>query len=115
MTKTNKKIVYIAHPIGGDVESNLKSIQEIYKAISLNHPDVIPFCPYYATVMSLDDTDPDQRQIGMNHNKALFEAGIIDELWWFERISNGVGQEIKWCDDYGIPYCAKILHGGLVL
>lgn len=110
-----KKIVYIAHPMSGDIEANLKSIQNIYLSISRNHPDVIPFCPYYATVMSLDDSVPEDRDIGMNHNKHFFESGVIQELWWFGRISNGVAQEIEWCEQFNIPYYAKIVHGGIVI
>lgn len=110
-----KKIVYIAHPIGGDVEANLKSIQEIYLLISRTRPDVIPFCPYYATVMSLDDSVPNDRELGMEHNKIFFERGIIDELWWFKRISSGVSKELSWCNEFNIPYYAKILYGGVVV
>ena len=110
-----KKIVYIAHPIGGDVEGNLNKIQEIYLAISRNHPDVIPFCPYLATVMSLDDSVPNDRELGMEHNKVFFERGIIEELWWFNRISSGVGKELGWCDEFEIPYSAKVLRGGVIL
>ncbi|MEJ2905050.1 hypothetical protein WAE58_21575 [Pedobacter panaciterrae] len=110
-----KKIVYIAHPIGGDVEANLKSIQEIYLAISRNHPGVIPFCPYYATIMSLDDSVPNDHETGMDHNKIFFERKVFQELWWFTRISSGVGKELGWCDEFNIPYSAKVLHGGLII
>lgn len=110
-----KKIVYIAHPISGDVEANLKSIQEIYAVISRTRPDVIPFCPYYATVMSLDDSEPNDRSLGMEHNKVFFENNIIHELWWFNRISSGIGQELDWCIQFDIPYSAKVLHGGIIV
>lgn len=110
-----KKIVYIAHPIGGDVEGNLKSIQEIYAVISRTRPDIIPFCPYYATVKSLDDSIPADRSIGMEHNKVFFEQGIIKELWWFKRVSTGVGQELEWCDEFNIPFYAKVIYGGMIV
>lgn len=104
-----KKIVYIAHPIGGDVEGNLKSIQSIYDWVSYQHQDeVIPFVPYYATVMSLDDNNPSAREVGMMHNKHFFDHGIIDEVWLYgDRISKGMAQEIEWAEKLGIPVVSK--------
>lgn len=115
LNNMKKKIVYIAHPIGGDIEANLKSIQEIYAVISRTRPDVIPFCPYYATVMSLDDSVSGDRLLGMEHNKAFFEHGVIKEMWWFNRVSDGIAQEIDWCEEFYIPYYAKVLHGGIIV
>jgi hypothetical protein len=37
------KVAYIAHPIKGDVESNLAEIRDIVRNINLNQPDVVPW------------------------------------------------------------------------
>jgi hypothetical protein len=98
-----KKIVYIAHPIGGDVENNLKQLRSIYTVLTLQN-EVIPFIPYYATVMSLDDNNPTARKWGFEHNEAIFNSGIIDEVWLFgPKISNGMQTEIEWAKKLNIP------------
>lgn len=102
-----KKIVYVAHPISGDVLQNLRDIQMHYQLISAKD-EVIPFVPYYATVMSLDDSDQFQRQKGFSHNEAIFKAGIIDEVWLFgDKISSGMKQEIIWANELNIPVISK--------
>lgn len=104
-----KKIIYIAHPIGGDIKGNLEMVGEIYRQISLYRPDVIPFAPYIATIACLNDNVPQERAIGFEHNKAFFDKGIIDEVWLYgDRISNGMAQEIAWAYSLGIPVVSMI-------
>lgn len=89
-------IAYIAHPIGGDVEGNVKALLEIIKQVNLNHPDVVPFAPYLADVMAMDDSDPVQRARGIRNDKEILSRGIVDELWLFgDRISPGMRDEMK--------------------
>lgn len=91
-----KKIVYIAHPIGGDVKGNIEKVLKIYKELSIEN-EVIPFIPYIATLMSLDDDSEELRAIGFSHNKAIFQSGAIDEVWLYgDRISSGMQEEINW-------------------
>lgn len=59
------KIAYIAHPVGGDVENNLTLIREIVLKINLEEEDVVPFVPYYSDVVSMDDSNPEQRARGL--------------------------------------------------
>lgn len=97
-----KKIVYIAHPIGGKVTENINSVLNIVKILSIENK-VIPFAPYIVDVLALDDTDKDQRSIGFSHNEHLFKSGIIDEVWLYGgRISSGMQQEIDWANEMGI-------------
>lgn len=100
-----KKIVYIAHPIGGDVKNNIQKVKSIFKQLSLENK-VIPFAPYLTAVETLEDSDPLQRSIGFEQNKAFFYRGIIDELWVYG-ISNGVNQEIEWAKELGIKVIYK--------
>ena len=102
------KICYIAHPIGGDVEKNLASLREIVRAINFNFPEVLPFCPYYSDVVSLDDSKGNERNRGIKNNEFLLNKGFIDELWLFgERISNGMQGEIDIAKKMGIKIVSK--------
>lgn len=102
-----KKIIYIAHPIGGDVKGNLLEISRIYNHLSIEDK-IIPFVPYYATVLSLDDTVPVLRDIGFSHNEALFKSGIIDEVWLYgKRITEGMRVEIDWANELKIAVLSK--------
>jgi hypothetical protein len=102
------KIVYIAHPIGGDVQGNVKKLQKIYREISLNETMVTPFIPYIASVQSLDDSNPAERNIGFEHNYSLFDRKVIDEVWLYgPHISAGMQIEIQWAINRGIPVISK--------
>lgn len=97
------KIAYIAHPIGGDVENNLAKIRAIVREINLTEPDVVPFAPYYADCVSLDDSNPAERTRGIRNDMALFQRGVIDEVRLYgERISNGMSEEILLADSLKI-------------
>ena len=109
------KIVYIAHPIGGDVENNLKDLVRILRIINLNiHPakkyefkgaesypsfdfsNIIPFAPYYADIIALDDSKPLERKRGIENDIALIKSGAFQECWLTgDKISFGMQEEIK--------------------
>lgn len=98
-----KKLVYIAHPIGGDVQNNLTDLRRILRIISLNlHPikffdfsNIIPVASYYAYIVSLDDNHPEERARGIENNKVLIESGVFDELWLTgNKISFGMSCEV---------------------
>lgn len=97
-----KKLVYIAHPISGDIENNIAKVKSIYKHLSLRN-DVIPFAPYLVALSVLDNSNEEHRKIGFEQNKHFFKNNIIDEMWIYG-ISNGVNQEIEWCKEFNIPY-----------
>lgn len=100
-----KRIAYIAHPIGGDVEDNLKSLRRVIYNINKYEKDTVPFCPYYADVVSLDDNDPLQRARGIENDMAILKRpGMVDELRLYgERISDGMKDEIMVAVNMGIP------------
>lgn len=102
-----KKIVYIAHPIGGNVYGNIRSVLNIVRQLSRRN-EVIPFAPYIVDVQALDDTVPEERALGFEHNKAFFNSGIIDEVWLYGgRISSGMQTEIEWANELNIPVIQK--------
>lgn len=103
------KIVYIAHPIGGDVEANLADLRRIIRKINLEYPDVVPFAPYYADIVSLDDHVLAERERGIRNDTAILTAGIVQEMWLTgERISTGMEAERQLAMKLGILIINKI-------
>lgn len=107
------KICYIAHPIGAGtpegIETNLADLRRIIKYINLNYPDVVPFAPYYADIVSLNDMIPAERERGISNDIAVFQSGIIQELWLTgDRVSNGMSAEVQLAIKLGIPIFDKI-------
>jgi len=98
------KIAYIAHPIGGDIESNLADLRRVLRHLNITHTDVVPFCPYYADIVSLDDNEPTERERGIANDIAILKSGIVQELWLTgDRISNGMAHERDLAIELGIP------------
>lgn len=90
------KIAYIAHPIGGNVVKNLSLLCDIVKEVNYKEPETVPFVPYYADVVALDDDDPIQRERGFKNNLEIISRGLVDELRLYgPRISHGMEVEIK--------------------
>ena len=102
------KIVYIAHPISGDIEGNLAKIRKIVREINMTMPDVVPLVPYYADIVSMDDNIPEERERGIKNDTAVLKSGIIMELWLFgDKISKGMQAEIVIAEKEGIPVYAQ--------
>lgn len=101
-------IAYIAHPISGNVPANLEDLRRINRLVNENYPNVVPFMPYYADCISLDDSIPAERERGIANDKAIFESGIIEELWITgDRISAGMIEEIVLAATKGITIVDK--------
>lgn len=102
------KIAYIAHPIGGDVKNNITKVLAVCKDINLSTDTVVPFIPYLADVMALDDDIPAQRERGIKNDLAILNRDVVDELWLYgERISNGMQEEINVAHRNGIKVVPK--------
>lgn len=100
----SKKVVYIAHPIGGDVNANIVRVCRIYEWVAQHNPRLVPFAPYIATVLAMDDNIPACRELGISHDMELFERKVFDEVWLFGgRISAGMQHEIDKAKSLGIP------------
>lgn len=99
------KVCYIAHQIGGDVEANLADLRRIIRKINLTAGDwVMPFAPYYADVVSLDDSNPVERARGIRNGLAILESGIVQEVWLTgPRVSPGMQAEADTARRLGIP------------
>lgn len=98
------KIVYIAHPIKGDIKGNLKKISEIGRKINLEEKNIIPFAPYYFDLNCLDDNVVAERKKGMLNNFELLRRGFVDEVRLYGNIiSEGMYKEIELCIELNIP------------
>lgn len=98
------KICYIAHPIGGDIEKNLADLRRIVRKLNLERPLVVPFVPYYADIVSLNDDVFAERERGIKNDMAILASGVVDEVWLTgDRISNGMASEKELADKLGIP------------
>jgi hypothetical protein len=99
------RIAYIAHPIGSDVEANLASLRQIIKEINNTEPFVIPFCPYYADVVSIGDDDPISRARGLRNALCLLiRHGLVDELRLYgSGITKGMREEVLIAINMEIP------------
>lgn len=97
------KIAYLAHPIGGDVDGNIKKLLQIIKEINLNEPDVVPFAPYIPDCLALDDNIPEERMRGIKNDVELFKKTQIDEVRLYgNKISMGMLEEVKLAKKLGI-------------
>jgi hypothetical protein len=102
------KIVYIAHPIKGDVFNNSLKVRKIIREINLTQSDILPFAHYLVDLLCLNDDTPSERQRGINNDTALMKAGFIDEIWLYgDRISNGMKHEIELAKVLYIPIISK--------
>ncbi|TKJ16922.1 hypothetical protein CEE44_00090 [Candidatus Woesearchaeota archaeon B3_Woes] len=96
------KLVFIAHPISGNIKDNVKNILEICKKVHTK--DIIPIAPYLTAFQYLDNEIKDDKERGVQANEEFFKRKIIDELWLCgDKISKGMREEIKLSKENNIP------------
>lgn len=98
------RIVYIAHPISGDIKGNLEKIMNIVRQINLEEPEVLPFAHYWLDCHALDDDNPEERKRGIKNDIELMTRGFIDEVRLYgDKISSGMRDEVILAEKLGIP------------
>lgn len=101
------KVAYICHPISGDVKGNIDKILKIVRDINLTKSDAVPFVPYLADLMAMDDNVPEERERGIKNDMAVLNRGMVDELWIYgPKISKGMKGEIDKAWNMGIEIVA---------
>ena len=98
-----RPIVYICSPYSGDVERNVAAARRYCRfAVDQGY---IPIAPHLLFPQFLDDSRPDERELGLFFGNALMSK--CAEVWVFgSRISAGMEAEIKrakW-KDYRLRY-----------
>jgi hypothetical protein len=102
----SKKTVFIAHPISGDIQANMKRVLDICEHIHTT--TVIPVAPYLVSLQYLNDEVVEDRELGVEANLECFHRRYVDELWLFgDRISTGMRQEILLAQELNIPIIPK--------
>lgn len=94
------KIVYIASPYAGDVEGNVEFAKAACRLAMAQGST--PVAAHLLYPQMLDDTVPEQRELGVRLGLKLLE--VCSELWLCgSRISSGMQEELKAAWKYGIP------------
>lgn len=98
-------MIYIAHPLRGDVEGNKKKVTEIMRVLS--NQKILAFSPLHAFDY-IDPTGPQKRVL----TDCIRVLEQCDELWVYgdiESISNstGVTAEVAYARAVGIPVTYK--------
>lgn len=92
-------LVYIASPFAGDTERNTEQARGYCRlAVSKG---CIPLAPHLHYPQFMDDEDKKERALGLRF--ALILLGKCDELWAFDKISQGMAQEIAKAKKRGMP------------
>jgi hypothetical protein len=99
---------YIAHPISGDVEGNVKRVKAIMADIIRDEPTTFPFAPYLTALELLDDDKPDHRARGITWNMRLLNSEVVDEVRLYgDRVSEGMLEEVAVAMMSGIKVVPK--------
>jgi hypothetical protein len=87
-----RPIVYICSPYAGDIEKNVKAARD-YCRFAVDK-GFIPVAPHLLFPQFMDDTNPQERQLGLFFGNALMSK--CSEVWVFGSvISHGMQVEIK--------------------
>ncbi|WFR60161.1 hypothetical protein QA584_08740 [Anaerocolumna sp. AGMB13025] len=93
-------MVYIASPLRGNYNTNIKNAVEYCRLAG--ERGVLPLAPHIIFSQWCNDTVPQQREQGLQLGLALLEKS--DELWIMgEKISEGMRGEISFAMEHGIP------------
>ena len=87
-----RPIVYICSPYAGDIDRNVKAAQN-YSRFAVDK-GFIPIAPHLLFPQFMNDTDPQERELGLLFGNALMSK--CSEVWVFGSfISPGMQAEIK--------------------
>ena len=97
--RVHRPLVYIASPYAGETEDNISRAKGYCRfAVSKG---VIPLAPHLLYPQFMDDSDEDQRILGLRFAIALLCR--CDELWVFgEKVSAGMEKEIEKAEKRGM-------------
>lgn len=94
------KLVYICSPLRGNVERNIRKANGYCRFAATK--SVVPLAPHAMFTGFLDDTIPEEREIGLAMGLELIKR--CSELWVFgNRMSEGMKAEIKVAEELNIP------------
>ena len=95
-----KKRVYICSPLSGNIRHNMMMATEYCKFAA--EQGCIPYAPHVYFPSFMDDTDPEQRALGLSEGQLWLR--MCSELWIFGNvISSGMRGEIETAIRIGVP------------
>ena len=98
--KRYRPLVYVCSPFAGNIEQNV-SRARTYCRFAVSE-GMIPIAPHLHFPQFLDDTDTEQRSLGLFF--ALVLLGKCDAVWVFgDHVSRGMSAEIAKAKRKGIP------------
>jgi hypothetical protein len=96
------RVVYMAHPVSGDVPGNLAKARAHVRRLEEAHPDVAIVASWITECEVWDDANPDERAKGLQRDMAVL--GKCDELWLLgPHVSSGMALEEDHANSLGIP------------
>ena len=100
------RVLYLAHPVAGDVERNVRDAKRWWRWLSERF-DVAIASTWVAEVTMWDDADPRQREAGLRRCMAILSRadGV---LCVGPKISSGMSREMAQAQRIGIPGLACI-------
>lgn len=97
---TPRQVVYVAHPVSGNVAGNIASAEALYAWLVEMHPDVAFVMSWLVDVLTGDDLDPERRERGLRDCEAI--AARCDGIVLVgPRLSTGMMRELAACRDAG--------------
>ena len=95
-----RPVVYICSPLRGDVQKNMRNARRYCRfAVKKGY---LPIAPHLLFPQFLDDSDADEREIGIHMGMVLLSKCV--EIWVFgEKITEGMKREIKRAIWRGMP------------
>ena len=73
------KVVFIAHPLKGNIDNNIAKAKALCLLITNQYPDIVPMCPILLYPSYMDDNNPQHRQMGLQYCHELLSR--CDEVW----------------------------------
>lgn len=97
------RLVYICSPCRGEMEKNIIKAKGYCREAAELWPDVLPIAPHVYCTQFLDDTNPEERAVGMDMGISLLS--MCDEIWVYgiDNPSEGMKAEIAYAEEHGIP------------
>lgn len=93
-------LVYVCSPYRGDTQLNVERAKGYCRFVI--GQNAMPFAPHLLYPLFLDDSDKDERDIGLRCGTAILKR--CDQLWVFgEKVSGGMAGEIAAAKKHGLP------------
>ena len=101
-TSDSISVVYLAHPVSGDVTGNLAEARLWVRHLEENNPNIAIVASWITECEVWDDAKPEERAAGLRRDMAVLAK--CDELWLVgPRISEGMQMEKTFAEAKGIP------------